>query len=270
MTIADEAPPGGARPSRPGPSLFAVGLVVGFFALTAVSWWTTGLSLGSIWSGLFNDNDALSALPHADLGQLLSERSRDPFFDTVRMAVLGTVGGAIVALPLAMASSRHGVPFTPLMWLLRGFTNVIRAFPDILWAMLFVAAVGIGTLAGSLALFFFSIAVVTKLVADSLDAIDTAPLEAADAVGAGWARKQRVAVLPQILPSYVSYVLYAFELNVRGSAVLGLVGAGGIGARLEFFRNRGEWEQVWGIVVMFLIAVFILDQLSSFLRRRLV
>lgn len=258
------------RPAKPGTSAFALGLGVGFVVLTALSWWSTDLSLRSVWSGWFNENDALRALPRADLGQLFSERSREPFLDTIRMALLGTAGGAVVALPLAMASSRHGVPWTPARWVSRGFNNVIRAFPDILWAMLFVAAVGIGNLSGTLALLFFSVAVITKLVADSLDAVDTAPLEAADAVGAGWLRKQRVAVLPQILPSYVSFVLYAFELNVRGSAVLGLVGAGGIGARLEFFRGRGDWEQLWGIVVMFLIVVFVLDQISAFLRRRLV
>lgn len=270
MTTAPEAAPGPARPAKPGPSPFAIGIGVAFVAMTAVSWWTTGFSITSIWSGLTRENDALRALPNADLGQLFSPRTREAFLDTVRMAVLGTAGGAIVALPLAMASSRHGVPFRPVMWTLRTLSNVIRAFPDILWAMLFVAAVGIGNLAGALALFFFSIAVITKLMTDSLDAVDTAPMEAADAVGAGWARKQRVAVLPQILPSYVSYVIYSFELNVRGSAVLGLVGAGGIGSRLDFFRNRGEWEQVWGIVVMFLIVVFVLDQVSAFLRRRLV
>ena len=256
------------RPAKPGPSPFAIGLGVGFVVLTAISWWTTDLSLD--WSGLFNDNRALQALPHADLGQLFSERSRGPFLDTLRMAVVGTVFGVLVALPLAMASSRHGVPWKPARYALRGFNNVIRAFPDILWAMLFVAAVGVGNLPGVLALFFFSIAVVTKLMTDTLDAIDIAPLEAADAVGASWLRTQRVAVLPQILPGYVSYALYAFELNVRGSVVLGLVGAGGIGARLEFFRGRGDWEELWGIVVMFLIVVFVLDQISAFLRRRLV
>jgi len=256
------------RPTKPGPSTFAIGLGVGFVVMTAISWRTTELSLG--WSGFLNDNRALQALPHADLGQLFSERSRGPFLDTLRMAVLGSVFGTLVAMPLAMASSRHGVPWKPARWALRAFNNVIRAFPDILWAMFFVAAVGIGNLPGVLALFFFSIAVVTKLMTDTLDAIDTAPLEAADAVGASWVRTQRVAVLPQILPAYVSYALYAFELNIRGSAVLGLVGAGGIGARLEFFRGRGDWEELWGIVVMFLIVVFLLDQLSAFLRRRLV
>lgn len=266
MSVADDQ----RRPAKPPPSIFGIGIAVGFVALTAITWWTSGFSIGSVITGLTNENDALRAVLHPDWGQFSSDRTREAFLDTLRMAVLGSTAGSLVALPLAMASSRHGVPNRPLVWIFRTFNNIIRSFPDVLWAMLFVAAVGIGNLAGTLALFFFTIAVVTKLMADSLDAIDVAPLEAADAVGLGWIRKQRVAVLPQILPTYVSYVLYAFELNVRGSTVLGLVGAGGIGGRLDFFRGRGEWEEVWGIVAMFLIVVVVLDQVSSFLRRRLV
>ncbi len=118
----------------------------------------------------------------------------------------------------------------------RGVSNVIRAFPDILWALLFVAAVGIGALSGLLALFFFSIAVVTKLTADTLDGIDIGPLEAANASGARHSQMLRTAVVPQILPAYASYALYAFELNLRASSVIGFVGAGGIGQRIAVLR----------------------------------
>jgi phosphonate transport system permease protein len=152
----------------------------------------------------------------------------------------------------------------------RTVCNIIRAFPDILWALLFVAAVGIGALSGLLALFFFSIAVVTKLTADTLDGIDTGPLEAADAGGARHSQMLRTAVVPQILPAYASYALYAFELNLRASSVIGLVGAGGIGQRIQFFQSQNNWEAVWGIVVMFVIVVFIVDRISTLLRRRLV
>ena len=152
----------------------------------------------------------------------------------------------------------------------RRVTNVIRAFPDILWALLFVAAVGIGALPGLLSLFFFSIAVVTKLTADTLDGIDSGPLEAANASGARHSQMLRTAVVPQILPAYASYSLYAFELNLRASSVIGLVGAGGIGERIQFFVSQNNWEAVWGIVVMFVIVVFIVDRISTLLRRRLV
>ena len=133
-----------------------------------------------------------------------------------------------------------------------------------------MSAVGIGALSGLLALFFFSLAVTTKLTSDTLDGIDMGPVEAADATGASLTESMRTAVVPQILPAYTSFVLYNFELNLRASAVLGLVGAGGIGARIEFFRGRGEWEQLWGLVLMFFLVVFFVERLSVTLRRRLV
>jgi len=139
-----------------------------------------------------------------------------------------------------------------------------------LWAALFVGAVGVGALPGLLALFFFTIAVITKLTADTLDSIDVGPVEAADAAGARQTQTLRTAVVPQILPAYTSFALYAFELNLRASAVLGLVGAGGIGVRINFFRNRGEWDKLWGLVFMFFLVVFVVERLSVALRRRLV
>jgi phosphonate transport system permease protein len=146
----------------------------------------------------------------------------------------------------------------------------VRAVPEVLWAALFVAAVGIGALPGLLALFFFTIAVVTKLTADTLDGIDMGPVEAAEAAGAGHAQMLRASVVPQILPAFSSYALYAFELNIRGSAVLGFVGAGGIGNRIQFFQGQNDWERMWGIVVMFIVVVFVIDRLSTLIRRRLV
>lgn len=263
-----------ARPRKPRPGLFGVGVGVTAVALTLVTMWDweygVGFSIGEIFEKFSNPNPVISAIPNADLGQLFSERSRAGFVETLRLAVLGTVAGALVALPLALWSTRFGAPNRLMLVVVRIVSNVIRAFPDILWALLFVAAVGIGPLPGLLALFFFSIAVVTKLTADTLDGIDMGPLEAADASGARHTQMLRTAVIPQILPAYSSFVLYAFELNLRASAVIGLVGAGGIGARINFFRSQNDWEKVWGIVVMFVIVVFFVDRLSTVLRRRLV
>src|SRR5690606_41915183 len=125
-------------------------------------------------------------------------------------------------------------------------------------------------LSGLLALFFFSIAVTTKLTYDTLDGIALGPVEAAHAAGATYSQMLRTAVIPQILPAYTSFALYNFELNLRASAVLGLVGAGGIGVRINFFRNRGEWDKLWGLVFMFFLVVFVVERLSVALRRRLV
>ncbi len=185
--------------------------------------------------------------------------------------MLGTVVGATVALPLALWSTTFGNPNRFLRTIVRSFNNVIRSIPDLLWALIFVTAVGIGALSGLLALIFFSLAVTTKLTSDILDGIDMGPVEAANASGAGLNQMLRTAVVPQILPSYASFVLYNFELNLRA--------LGGARPRRRrrhrrthrvLPRGRGQWEELWGLVVMFFLVVLIVERISVTLRRRLV
>jgi len=267
-----------ARPRKPRPSPFGLGVGVVAIALTVVTafdWrFGTGLTFRGFIDNFGGRNSVIAAIPRADLDQMFSARDRGAFLDTVGIAVISSVAGTLVALPLALWSTRLGAPYRWVEVTARGIGSVIRSFPDVLWALIFVAAVGVGALPGVLALFFFSIAVITKLTADTVDGIDTGPLEAADASGSGHTQKLRTAVVPQILPAYASFALYAFELNLRASVVVGIVGGGGIGSRLEFFRNNypgaDRWEKVWGLVVMFVIVVFIIDRVSIALRRRLV
>jgi phosphonate transport system permease protein len=261
---------GNARPRKPPPGLFGIGLGVAAVTITVLAVRATEFSVADIFDTIGNKNPVLEALPHAELSQIFSPRSRAAFMDTLRMAVLASIAGSIVALPFALLSTRFGAPWLPLRGVVRLVSGIVRAVPEILWAMLFVAGVSIGKLAGLLALFMFTIAVVTKLTADTIDGIDTGPLEAADAAGAGRTQMLRTAVIPQILPAYSSFVLYAFELNIRGSAVLGFVGAGGIGERIQFFQGQNDWERMWGITVMFIAVVFVIDRISTLLRRRLV
>jgi phosphonate transport system permease protein len=259
---------------RPRRSRFAVVVVGALLALTIAAVWDweygTGFSLRDVFTKLGNENPVLSAIPDTELSQLWSANTRAAFVETLRVAVLGTVSGAIVALPLALRSTRIGAPNRIARTTVRTTSNVVRALPEVLWALLLVAALSTGNLPGLIALFLFTIAVVTKLTADTIDGIDLGPLEAASASGARHTQMLRTAVVPQILPAYASYVLYSFELNLRGSAVLGLVGAGGIGARIDLFKDTLAWERLWAIVVMFVIVVFIVDRLSTYLRRRLV
>lgn len=262
-------------PRKPRPAPFSIGVVIIFIVMTIVTWRATGFTLGGIVSNLTRDNAAMEAVTSPDFGQIWSDNSRQAFIETLRLAIIGTVTGSAVALPVALWSSRIGNPDLASRVVLRSFNNIIRAIPELLWALLFVAAVGIsggGALAGVLALFFFSLAVTTKLTYDTLDGIDMGPVEAAHASGATYTQMLRTAVIPQILPSYTSFVLYNFELNLRASAVLGLVGAGGIGERIEYFRNASpaNWEAVWGIVFMFFLVVFVVERFSVTLRRRLI
>lgn len=259
-----------ALPDKPPVSRFAVVGAAATVAMTVVTAWSVGFSLADLVTNLGRENPVLDGLLDPDWGQITSDRSRGKFLETVQLAVLGTLIGATASLPLAVWTTAYGNPVRWLRGVLRVVNSVIRSIPDLLWALIFVAAVGIGALPGLLALIFFSLAVTTKLTSDTLDGIDMGPVEAANASGATLPQMLRTAVVPQILPAYTSFVLYNFELNLRASAVLGLVGAGGIGQRIEFFRGRGEWEQLWGLVFMFFLVVFLVERLSVTLRRRLV
>ena len=247
-----------------------VGLWIALAIFTVLCARRVGFSISGIIEDLQRPNPVLDGLWNIRWGEMFSERSRKAFLETLQLAVLGTTAGVIVSLPFALFTTRVGNPYVVPRIILRSLSNVIRAIPDLLWAGLFVLGVGIGALPGLLALFFFSLAVMVKLTADTLDGIDMGPIEAAQAAGASHNQVLRTAVVPQILPAFSSYALYDFELNLRASAVLGLVGAGGIGNRLDFFRNRGQWDKLWGLVFMFFLVVMIVEWVSVRIRRRLV
>jgi phosphonate transport system permease protein len=152
----------------------------------------------------------------------------------------------------------------------RSVLSVVRALPDVLYALIFVAALSIGPLPGILALVLFNIAVVAKLLSETVDGVDQGPIEAARATGANRLLTVRWAVLPQVLPNYVAYSLYAFELNIRASAVLGIVGAGGIGNLINEFRRFFQYDRLTVVVIEIFVLVIIVEWFSIWLRRRLV
>lgn len=263
-----------ARPKKPPPTLFTI---VGSLAavlmtlVTGLDWeHGIGFSLVEIYENFTRPNPAFDGLKSIDWTRLSSGTAQAAFLETALMAVISTITGCMVGLPMAILGSPLGAPNRAVFLALRTINAVIRAIPDLLWALIFVAAVGTGTLPGMIALFLFSIGVVAKLTADIIDGIDPGPIESADASGASHSQMVRVALLPQILPGYVSFSLYAFELNLRASAVLGLVGAGGIGELLRAYYGRGQYDRVWGLVVGFFIVVFVIERFSMALRKRLV
>nr|WP_246221344.1 phosphonate ABC transporter, permease protein PhnE [Phytoactinopolyspora mesophila] len=245
-------------------------VLVALTIATGADWrYGVGFSITDIWDGLTRPNAPMRGLGEIDFAALTGARARDGFLETLLMALVSTISGALVALPLALFNSKLGAPNRVAYAAIKLFNNIIRSIPDLLWALLFVAAVGIGALPGMLALFFFSIGVVTKLTSDTIDGINHGPVEAARASGASHVQMLRTAVLPQVLPAYTSFSMYCFELNLRASAVLGFVGAGGIGSVIDFYRSHGQWDRVWGVVVGFLIVVIVVERISMALRRRL-
>lgn len=189
--------------------------------------------------------------------------------DTIRMAIIGTTLGAILAIPLALFAASNVFTSTFLYSPARLILNFIRTIPDLLLAAIFVAIFGIGPLPGILALTFFSIGIVAKLLYESIESIDPGPLEAMTAVGANKVQWIVYGVIPQVKAHFVSYVLYTFEVNVRAAAVLGLVGAGGIG--LYYDRTLGflQYQQTASIIIYTLVVVLVIDYVSTLLREKL-
>lgn len=193
----------------------------------------------------------------------------NPLMETIRIAIVSSVIGCGIALPLGFLASTLTAPNKPTYLIAKGFLNLIRTMPDLFWAVIFVGAVGTNAFAGTLAMIAFSLAIMAKLFSETVDDAKPGPLEAARATGARHFPAVRAAVLPQVLPAYVAYALYVFELNLRASAIIGLVGAGGIGRVLEAQRAFYQYDRIVAIVIVVTIIVFILERISVWLRRRL-
>ncbi|MDY0322410.1 MAG: phosphonate ABC transporter, permease protein PhnE [Candidatus Carbobacillus sp.] len=191
-------------------------------------------------------------------------------YETIRMAIVGTTVGAIIAIPITLLAARNVTKNRFFVFLSRTFMNLIRTIPELLFAAIFVAIVGIGAVAGILAIIFFSFAIIAKLTSESLETIDSGPLEAMTAVGASPLTWIRYAVMPQILPAFISYTLYVFEINVRTAAVLGLVGAGGIGVPLNTALAFLQYDRAASIILLIFLVVLLIEALSGTLRRRLI
>ncbi|WP_032393938.1 phosphonate ABC transporter, permease protein PhnE [Rhodococcoides fascians] len=194
----------------------------------------------------------------------------DAILETLQMAVIATAIGAAISFPVSFAASRVTNPNRPLLTVVRGIMNVVRAVPDLLYAAVLVAVVGTGALSGILALIVFNVGIIVKLVSEALDSVDRGPQEAALAAGGSWIAADRSAVAPQIFPAFVSQSLYTLELNVRASAVIGLVGAGGLGMLIDNVRTFYKYHQLSLIILEILVIVLALELLSSWARRKLV
>lgn len=253
------------RPRRNWPLIIATASF-----LAAMTWWSAagiGFSFIELMCNLSGGGRLLAESWPPDFSYL--PRLAEPFLETLNIAIIGTVVGGILSVPVAVLAARNLTPSRLIWFVDRNFMNVLRTLPDLFWAMLFATAVGFGPVAGALALSVFTIAVISKLWSESLESIDMGLPEAVRAVGGTWPQMLKFGAIPQAMQHYVSYALYAFELNVRASMVLGLVGAGGIGMILETQRANFEYERVALIVLVVLVAVLIIEEISEAIRSRL-
>lgn len=190
-------------------------------------------------------------------------------FDTLLMAVLGTVLAAIVSVPLAFLAARNTTPHPIVYAVARAIITFCRAMPDLLFAVLFVRALGIGVLPGILALALHSIGMLGKLFADAIEEVDNGPREAIRATGVGYIREMVNAVVPQVVPAWIGAFVYRIDINLRMSVVLGFVGAGGIGFALQDALRGLIYPRALGIVLVILVIIAAMELAAIALRRML-
>jgi phosphonate transport system permease protein len=195
---------------------------------------------------------------------------RKAMLETIKIAFAASLIGSALALPYALIGARNLVGARWVYNLGRGLLNLIRTVPDLVLAALLAATFGIGPFPGLLALIIFSFGVVAKLLCDTLETVDPGPLEAVRATGGTRFQQAVFAAFPQVAPDFAAYTLYAFEINVRAAAVLGLVGAGGIGLLLQTNIAFLNYPRVGLIILVTFGVVLAIDTFSTWLRSRLV
>ncbi len=193
-----------------------------------------------------------------------------PLLETMQIAYVATILGTSIALPLIFLGSANTAVDPVSMWIARTILTVLRSIPDLLWAALFVPILAPGPLPGIVALTLFTVGVLAKLGSETVEAADPGPLEALRAAGAGRNRTIAYAVWPQVSATMTSFILYAFEINVRASVIIGFVGAGGIGQLLLRYLNFFDWSGMAALIVVIFVVVLAIDGLSVWARSKLI
>jgi phosphonate transport system permease protein len=190
--------------------------------------------------------------------------------ETIAMAAIGTTLAVLFGLPLAVLASRNITPFPRLYVPVRWFLNALRGIDSFVFALLFVAAVGLGPFAGVLGIAIHTSGTAAKFFADQIESANLGPYEAIRATGAGRTTAIAFALVPDLLPLMLSTALFWWEFNVRASTVLGVVGAGGIGQELKNSMDLLDFARLFTIIAVILVAVTAIDWLAGWLRKRLV
>lgn len=253
-----------ARPwQTPGPGAAATLLVLLVLVVWSMS--GSGFSLLTFLEGVPRMGDFVSRLwpPSFDKMGIIVEL----LVETLQMAVVGTLVGALLSLVVSFGAASNIAP----RWLYavsRLVLNVLRSIPELILALMFVSAVGLGPFAGILALILGSIGSIAKIYAEAMESVPPGPLEALTSAGASRRQVITYGVLPQASPLLVSYTLLLFEGNVRGATILGLVGAGGIGMELTTAMRLYDYGHLFAIILSIIVLVTVIDRISAVIRRK--
>ncbi len=193
----------------------------------------------------------------------------NPLIETIQMSVAGTIVGCLIGLPLAILASSNINKNRPTLLLFRFFLSVLRSVPSLIYASIFALVFSLGTLAGTVAIIVFTVGIVAKMLYESIETIDMGPYEAMLSFGATSFKAFWTACIPQILPTYLDDCLYCFELNVRASAILGYVGAGGLGILIRERTGFRAYSDLGMILLSVFIVVWLIDFVNNMIRKKL-
>lgn len=239
--------------------------------LVAIIWSVAGLDItlsrlldapGDAWSII------RQMIPPA-FGEVYERGAVGKIFESVYIAWIGTIIGAFASLPLAFLAAHNVAP----LWIrspIRQLFNAIRAVPELILAVILIPVTGLGAWAGTLAIGIHSIGTLGKWACESIEDIDEGPIEATEACGGKWVSGMRWGVLPQVMPVISSYWLFRFEINVRASAVLGMIGAGGVGSELVSQLSFRNFPAASAVLIMTMAVVLTIDTISAAVRRRII
>ncbi|VWL85920.1 phosphonate ABC transporter, permease protein PhnE [Oceanivirga miroungae] len=252
---------------------YKIKMLINFVIVVALIFWsTTGLrttgfnSRGiTIVSGIFKG----FINPNMDLINLTKEGIPYLLLETMAIAFVGTVVGSILALPFGFLTSLNIVP-SFIAYIIRVFLVMVRTIPTIVYGLIFIRIVGPGPFAGALTMAVTSVGMMSKLFSESIMDIDKDILEALDAMGLNTFEKIWHGILPQLSAIFLSTVIYRFDINLRDATILGLVGAGGIGAPLIFSINGFKWNEAGSILLCLIVLILLIEYFSTKLRNRLV
>ena len=240
-----------------------------FVGLVVLAWlaWDTGADPVRLARGVPWILDFLRRMIPPDLAVLPATLAGA--LKTVEIALLGTAVAAVLALPLGFLSARNVVP-PSMFYPARAVLNLFRSVDTLVYALVFVAAVGLGPFPGVLAVVAYTTTSLAKLYSEAIEGIDPGPVDAITATGAMRLQVLRYGVLPQVLPLFLSYVLYRLETNIRAATVLGFVGAGGIGFYLQTYLRMIDYPAASTALLVTVAMVMVVDAISSRLRKGLV
>ncbi|CAG9620561.1 phosphonate ABC transporter, permease protein PhnE [Sutcliffiella rhizosphaerae] len=239
--------------------------VIGFYILSTVK---TNATLGDLIKGLPNMFTVLFKFFPPNFNVFV--HILNPLATTIQMAIIATTVAALLCIPLSLLAAQNVTTNKFLYTFVRTILNILRTIPDLVLAVIFVGLFGIGVLPGILALIIFSLGILAKLISETIESVDMNPMEAMSASGANTLQKIAFALVPQVLPQFVSFVLYVFEINIRASVVLGLVGAGGIGIVLSQQLKFYNYPNAMLIIIVIFAMVVIIEYISTKIREAIV